>query len=102
MYDIRSRRVHGDIPKDSKMHKWIQKLSGSKYDKYNGAEERKLIELALESCHDIVRNALRACMKLRKLDAAGPHWPLPDEFDQNLLIPVQRERWQNAAGIRNQ
>jgi len=100
MYAIRSCRVHGDIPKDSEIHKWVQTLSGSKYDRYDGAEERRLGGLALESCRGIVRNALRACMKLQKQDAAGPHWPLPDNFDQNLIIPRQRKIWQKAAGIR--
>ena len=100
MYDIRSCRVHGDIPKDSEIHKWVQNLSGSKYDRYDGAEEGRLGGLALESCRGIVRNALRACMKLQKQDAAGPHWPLPDNFDQNLIIPRQRKIWQKAAGIR--
>ena len=100
MYDIRSRRVHGDMPKDSEIRKWVQILSDSKYDRHDGAEERRLIELALESGRDIVRNALLACMKLQKLSPTGPHWPLPDDFDENLIIPVQRKIWQKAAGIR--
>lgn len=100
MYDIRSRRVHGDVPKDSDIHKWVQTLSGSKYDRYDASEERRLGMLALESCRNIVRNALRACMKLQKQDASGPHWPLPDNFDLNLIIPRQRKIWQKAAGIR--
>jgi hypothetical protein len=102
MYDIRSCRVHGDIPKDSEIRKWVQTLSGLKYDRHDRAEKGRLIELALESGRDIVRNALLACMNLQKLDPTGPQWPLPDDFDQNIVIPGQRKVWQKAAGIRSQ
>ena len=99
MYDIRSCRVHGDIPKDTKIRKWVQTLSGAQYARHDTTEEIRLIGLALESAREIVRKALLACMKLQELDPGGPHWPLPDDFDQNIVILGRRKVWQEAAGI---
>lgn len=98
MYDIRSFRVHGGIPKEKDIRKWVQTLSGIKYDESKYSE---LLEVALESARDIVRKAIRACAKLAKLEADGPHWPLPKNFDENIVIAGQRRIWQKAAGIKS-
>ena len=99
MYDIRSCRVHGDIPKHTKIHKWVQTLSGTQYASLDTTEEIRLVGIALESAREIVRKALLACMKLQKLDPEGPHWPLPRKFDQDIVILGRRKVWQKAAGI---
>ena len=98
MYDIRSFRVHGGIPKKRDIRKWVQTLSGVQYDESKYSE---LLEVALESARDIVRKAIRACMILGKLETDGPHWPFPKNFDQNIVIAGQRRVWQKAAGIRS-
>jgi len=98
MYDIRSFRVHGGIPKEKDIHKWVQTLSGIEYDESKYSE---LLEVALELARDIVRKAIRACAKLAKLEADGPHWPLPKNFDENIVIAGQRRIWQKAAGIKS-
>ncbi len=96
MYDIRSRRVHGDTidPKDTR--KWLATLSGCEYDPHG---EWQLIEAALESARGIVRSGLTSCMRLRHLQASGPCWPLPRNFDQSMLVSGQRRIWQRAAGV---
>jgi len=100
MYEIRSNRVHGDIPSDSNIRKWIQILSGVEYETYDKAAERKLLTQSLESSRTIVRTAIRACMELQKLTGKdGPQWPLPRDFDQNILIPGQQRVWQKAAKV---
>ncbi len=101
MYEIRSRRVHGGLPKDSEVHKWIQILTDSKYEKDDKATERRLIPQAVESARDIVRTSIRACLELQKLKKAGdPCWPLPKDFDQNILLPNRKQVWQKAAKIK--
>lgn len=101
MYDIRSNRVHGDIPSDSNIHKWIQILSGSEYEKHDRAAERRLLGQALESARAIVRTAIRACMELQKLtEKDGPHWPFSRDFDQNILLQGRQRIWQKAAKIK--
>ena len=99
MYDIRSSTVHGGTPDESKFGKWLEDLSGNTYD-YTTESYHKLVEPAVESARDIVRRAIRACMKLSKLGADGPHWPFPPKFDENIVIAGQRGVWQEAAGIR--
>ena len=101
MYDIRSNRVHGDIPSESNIHKWIQILSGSEYEKHDSYTERKLLEKALESARTIVRIGIMACMELQKYtDKNEPHWPFSRDFDHNILLPGQQRKWQKAAKIQ--
>lgn len=99
MYEIRSSTVHGGTPDRSDLRKWLEKLSGDTYDDTTGSYQ-KLVEPAVESARDIVRRAIKACMKLSKLGADGPHWTFPDNFDENIVITGQRRVWQKAAGIR--
>lgn len=97
IYDIRSSRVHGGMPKESEIRKWIQTLSGVEYDQ---SKDSQLLELALESARELVRKAIMACLKLSKLEGAGPKWPFPEGFDENIISAGQRYIWQKAAGIR--
>lgn len=99
MYKVRSSTVHGETPDRSKLRKRLEKLSGNTYDDTTGSYQ-KLVEPAVESARDIVRRAIKACMKLSKLGADGPHWTFPDNFDENIVITGQRRVWQKAAGIR--
>jgi hypothetical protein len=99
MYDIRSSVVHGRTPKENKIRKWIQTLSGVKYDESKSHAEQ--LEVALESARDIVRKAIRACMKLSKLGANGPHFPFPSKFDEHIVTAGQQRIWQKAASIKN-
>lgn len=103
MYDIRSLRVHAGIAKEKDIRKWVQTLSGVKYDesKHGGALYGGLLEVAIESARDIVRKAINACRKLSQLPIDGPHWPFPRNFDENIVIAGQRRVWQKAAGIRS-
>jgi len=96
MYDIRSCRVHGGIPKRTELIKWIETLSGSAYNRLQRGEAENV---ALESARGIVRKAIIACMTLRKLNPKGPCWPLPKDFDEKIVIAGQRRAWQKAAGI---
>jgi hypothetical protein len=98
MYDIRSCRVHGGTPEKKDIRKWVKTLSGVEYDE---PKDWELYELALESARDIVRKAIRACMKLSKLGTSGPHFPLPPKFDENIITANQRRKWQKAAGTRH-
>lgn len=98
MYDIRSCRAHGGIPKDNEIRKWVQTLSGVKYD---DSKYWEILEVALESARDIVRKAIKACTALGRLEPDGPHWPLPKNFDENIVICGQRRVWQKAAGIKS-
>ena len=101
MYEIRSRRVHGDIPRDSEIHRWIQVLSGSEYDRHDRSAKERLLEQVVESARSIVRDAICACMELQKsAQAGGPCWPLPSDFDQKILLPHQRKVWQTTARIK--
>jgi len=100
MYDIRSSTVHGGAPDETKLGKWLQDLSGSTYDD-STESYHKLVEPAVETARDIVRRAIRACMKLLKLGADGPRWPFPPKFDENIVVAGQRREWQEAAGIRS-
>ena len=98
MYDIRSRRVHGDIPSKKDIDNWLRVLSGHEND-----QERELerVNAALETARHIVRCGLCACMRLQQLDSTGPHWPLPKDFDHNMVTTGQRIVWQKSAGIRS-
>lgn len=98
MYDIRSCRAHGGIPKDNEIRKWVQTLSRVKYD---DSKYWEILEVALESARDIVRKAIKACTALGRLGPDGPHWPLPKNFDENIVICGQRRVWQKAAGIKS-
>lgn len=100
MYDIRSSTVHGGTPDESKIGKWLEELSDNTYDD-SSESYRKLVEPAVESARDIVRRALRACMRLSTLGVDGPHWPFPPKFDENIVIANQRKVWQKAAGVKN-
>lgn len=97
MYDIRSSRVHGGTPEKDDIRKWVKNLSGFEYDEL---KRNELIMAALESARDIVRKAIRACMKLPKPGGDGPQFPFPAKFDENIVIAGQRKVWQKAAGIR--
>lgn len=96
MYALRSAIVHGDTPEEKRIQKWIGTLAGTAYDR---SKDWVLREQALESARDIVRRSLAACARLSKLSHEGPHWPLPREFDQCMVQPLQRRLWQKAAGI---
>jgi len=97
MYAIRSAGVHGRRPKEEDILKWLKTLSGIKDDH---PKDMELYMLALESARDIVRKAIRACAKLQKLKSGAPRWPLPRNFDENIVIAGQRRIWQKAAGTR--
>jgi hypothetical protein len=97
LYDIRSRTVHGDIPKENEVQKWVSNLSGVKYDR---SRDWELKDLAVESARDIVRRSIRVCTRLSLLPVGGPHWPFPDDFDQYLPASSQQRQWQKAAGVR--
>lgn len=99
MYDIRSSVVHGRTPRENKIRKWIQTLSGITYDESKSHSEQ--LEVALESARDIVRKAIRACMNLSKLGAKGPHFPFPSKFDEHIVTAGQQRLWQKAAGIKS-
>ena len=96
MYDIRSCRVHGRIPRRTELIKWIETLSGAKYNPLQRGEAENL---ALEAARGIVRKAIVVCMTLSKLSPKGPCWPLPKDFDEEIVIPGQRRAWQKASGI---
>lgn len=100
MYDIRSSVVHGKKPKKNKIRKWIQTLSEVTYDETKSHAEQ--VEVALESARDIVRETIRACMKLSKLGTSGPHFPFPSKFDEHIITAGQQRIWQKAAGIKKQ
>ena len=97
MYRIRSVRVHGGIAKAKDIRKWVGILSGVECDSHRNIE---LLEATLESARDIVRRAIRACTKLSKLGADGPHWPFSKNLDEKIVIAGQRQLWQKAAGVR--
>jgi hypothetical protein len=96
MYDLRSRIVHGSSPRETDIEGWIEIISGTKYDH---SQDWKLREAAIESARDIVRKALSACRLLSKLPKSGPCWPLPNNFDRNIVLTGQQKIWQRAAGI---
>jgi hypothetical protein len=96
MYELRSSVVHGGTPGEKKVQKWIGILAGTSYDR---TKDWALREQALESAREIVRKSLRACTRLSKLPHGGPHWPLPANFDQCMVEPVEQRKWQKAAGI---
>jgi hypothetical protein len=102
MYKVRSARVHGGIPKQRDIRKWISILSGVQYDesKHGGVLYGRLLERATESAREIVRKAIRVCARLAKMDPMGPHWPLREDFDKLVVSSAERKKWQKAAGIR--
>lgn len=96
MYELRSKVVHGVKPREGRVQKWIGILAGTPYAR---TKDWDLREQALESTREIVRRSLRACTKLSKLPHGGPHWPLPANFDQCIVEPLEQRKWQKAAGI---
>ncbi len=98
MYGIRSSVVHGELPGESKVRKWVQILTGEVYD---DSRDWELKVEAIDSARNIVRKAIRACSELSKLPTSGPHWPLPNNFDEQIMSAVQRKKWQKAADIRH-
>ena len=96
MYELRSKMVHGKAPRERKIQKWVGILAGTPYDH---AKDWILREQALEAARDIVRRSLLACTKLSKLPHNGPHWPLPEGFDQCMVEPHEQRKWQKAADI---
>lgn len=103
MYDIRSARVHGGIPREKDIRRWVTILSGVQYDesKHGGVLHGGLLDRATESAREIVRKAIRACARLAEMDSTGPHWPLPSDFDKLIVASINRNRWQRAAGLRD-
>jgi hypothetical protein len=101
MYKIRSARVHGDIPKEKDIQKWVTILSGVEYNasQHGGSLYGGLLEKATESARAIVRQAIRACARLAEMNPAGPHWPLPRDFDKLIVSSGKRKEWQRAAGV---
>ena len=102
MYDVRSGRVHGDIPDEKAVRKWVKTIAGVEIGGAggHGPLDPSLSAKAVESGRDIVRKAIRACARLQGRDPnKGPHWPLPDNFDEMLVSPIQRRKWQRAAGV---
>lgn len=101
MYDIRSARVHGRRPPENKVNKWLRLLTGIQDSDMEGSRitHFDMLERALESVREIVRKAINACMNLNKLDTHGPHWPLPTNFDENIVRRRERGRWQKAARL---
>ena len=96
MYDLRSAIVHGDTPSQKEIGKYISTLTGIKYDR---SKDWELKPLAVESARDIVRRSIRACALLSGSATGEPHWPLPGDFDRNIVSPGEQRKWQKAAGI---
>jgi len=96
MYDLRSAMVHGDTPSQKKIEKYISTLTGTKYDRSKNWE---LKPLAVECARGIVRRSIRACTVLSGSATSRPHWPLPADFDRNIVLPGEQRKWQKAAGI---
>jgi len=101
MYSIRSARVHGTSPNEKNIHKWLGLLTGTQYDELeqSGISDWEICERAIESVRQVMRRTINACMNLRKLDKHGPHWPLPKDFDKNMVCSRERSRWQKAAKL---
>lgn len=97
MYEIRNKRVHGGVPEESDVRRWLKMLTGERYE---DSRDWELKVLATEKARGIVRKAIMACNKLSRCTGDGPRWPFPEDFDENILIRSKRKEWQNAAGLK--
>lgn len=94
MYGIRSATVHGSAPPpEQKMAKWLEQLSGQKYDLEKGLWP--LYAAATDPPRDLVKRLILGCLRINgKTDM--PRYPLPKDFDLLMLTRRNRVTWQRV------
>ncbi len=94
MYDVRSKTVHG-TPSDESLHsKWLSKISNRPYRWVEGTF--KLVVPATEEARSVVRSLIVGCRQIAESQgkAAAIRWPLPDDFEYQMMDIRRRRAWQ--------
>ena len=94
LYDIRSRILHGNIPRREEYGRWLKALTGKTPP--NPYELSSLLPEAVTVARELVRRSIRGCLRLSRYPDGGPIWPLPDDFDQHMATPQGKQTWQGA------
>ncbi len=100
MYDARSKTVHG-TPVDEKDHgKWLSKISRRPYQWPDSI--LNVIAPAIDQARSVVRSLVIGCRRLAEstVNPPGIRWPLPDDFEYQMMDAIKRRTWQKCFPSR--
>ena len=94
MYDARSKTVHGTPGNESLHGKWLSRISGKPYRWEEGTY--KLVVPAIEEARSVVRALVVGCRHIAETQGARANirWPLPDDFEEQMMDVKRRRAWQ--------